>query len=111
MINQLGIFLACATLVEGIVQYGKDIRQKPVLISTLIAGLIVAFIWNLQLFAHLGMAPQFPIADTIGTGMVISRGSNYLHMLVRKITGYYNETLPVDANISIESAPDLTEMQ
>ena len=50
-----------------------------------------AFLFGLHLFEALNIVVD-PIADTILTGVIISRGSNYVSDLIKKLT-----TAPADA--------------
>lgn len=89
MINQFQIFLAGAVLVEGLVEYAKEIKDSPTLIGALVAGILVSFLLDIHMFANLGLPIQFPIADVILSGVIISRGSNYTSDAISKLKGKF----------------------
>lgn len=54
-------------------------------LGALIVGLLIAFGANLQLNFYLNI-PIYPeLLDTVLTGILISRGSNYIHDLISKL--------------------------
>lgn len=89
MINELGIFLAGAVLIEALVEYAKEIKDLPTLIGALVAGILIAFLFNIHMFTNLGLPIQFPIADVILSGVILSRGSNYTSDIIGKLRGKF----------------------
>lgn len=92
-IMELGLILAVAVLIEGLVEYGKTIvdmfetgERKTAItqLITIILGILIAFAFNANAFAVLGIAVN-PIIGTLLTGIVISRGSNYASDLLARI--------------------------
>lgn len=90
---EIGIIIAAAVLVEGLIQYGKTIAQafetgeKKTGITQLISiiiGVLIAFAFGANAFEVLGMAVN-PMIGTFLTGIVISRGSNYASDLLKRI--------------------------
>lgn len=78
-------------MVEGIITYVKQfcIEQKfnwQMLIG-LILGIVVAVAYNLDLFELVGMASSLPLVGCILTGVIVSRGSNYVYDLIDLIAG------------------------
>lgn len=74
------IFLA--VMVEGIVTYGSTICQNgkfqwKMLVSMLL-GIIVAINFKIDLFQMFSIESVIPFISKILTGIIISRGSNYV---------------------------------
>jgi hypothetical protein len=53
--------------------------------GALVVSLIIAFASGADLFVIAEIPLKFPILGTICTGILVSRGSNYLHDLLKKI--------------------------
>ena len=90
---EIGIIIAAAVLVEGLIQYGKTIAQafetgeKKTGITQLISiiiGVLIAFAFGANAFEALGMVVN-PMIGVFLTGIVISRGSNYASDLLKRI--------------------------
>lgn len=75
-----------AILIEALVVYGKQLHKQPLLIATIVIGVLMAFLFNVRVFNIMGLA-TFDIADMVLSGILISRGSNYIYDLVGKMTG------------------------
>ena len=86
MDNLIVIFIS-AILVEALIEYVKQIRETPTLIASILIGIVITFIFNATLFNNLGFEINV-IIDKVLTGIIISRGSNYVYDLVGKLTGY-----------------------
>ena len=79
-----------AIWIEGIVTYfneffvsGNIPRQ---MIFSLILGMVISVSYELDLPNHLGLKSTIPYVGSILTGILISRGSNYLYDLINKLT-------------------------
>lgn len=74
-----------AFLVEAIWETLKMTWQENKLskdrIGALVVGLIIAFAINVDLFVTIGLEPVFKHIGVIATGILISRGGNYIHDL------------------------------
>src|SRR5262245_39797857 len=78
--TQLTLFFLLATLVEGIVEYAGD--KVPATIKQYVAaGVAIALCvaYNADLLALLGLTSPYPYVGAIATGLILGRGSNYLH--------------------------------
>jgi hypothetical protein len=89
------IFLA--VIVEGIITYIKEFFVKgnlrwEMLISILI-GVFVAVAYGVDLFALVGLYSFIPYLGSILTGILISRGSNYVCDLLKSIPGMREKTV------------------
>ena len=100
----VAVIIAVAILIEGLVEYGKNIAnmfydgdKKTAItqIVTIVVGIALAFAFNANMFVPLGLtvANMFvPLGLTVNnyvgmilTGIVMSRGSNYVSDLITKI--------------------------
>lgn len=55
------------------------------LVGSLAIGILIAFISDVNIFALLNIDLKWPVVGVILTGILISRGSNYIHDLVSKL--------------------------
>jgi hypothetical protein len=85
MENILGILLL-ATFVEGLINYlfgeGTGEGRSWIKYVSLVAGVLVAIAYKVDIFVMAGLNPVFPAIGYIVTGIVIGRGSNYLNDFV-----------------------------
>ena len=93
------IFMS-AVLVEALIQYAKEIgkayttgeiKTALTMFFSIVIGIGVAFIFKAHFFETVFEIMQIPAAinttaDTILTGVIISRGSNYMSDLLKRIT-------------------------
>lgn len=85
-VTQLAIM---AFLVEALWETLKMTWQEGKLkkdrVGALVSGLIIAFTINIDLFMTIGLEPNFKYVGVIATGILISRGGNYIHDLFKLI--------------------------
>ncbi len=88
MLNTFGIICA-AVIIEGLVTYIKtfvaDGKFQWQMVAGLALGVLVAVGYNLDILAMFDMVSTIPLLGTILTGILISRGSNYLFDLIKTI--------------------------
>lgn len=99
--NSVALMIMVAIVLEALVEYGKSIgtmfdkrkyKTAVTQIITILLGVGLAFAFNLQLFngvmsnIYTGLSIN-PVIDTILTGILFSRGSNYFSDLISKLTG------------------------
>lgn len=79
-----------AVLVEGIITYFNEFfvsGDAPwQMILSLVLGTVVAIAYEFDLPKYLNMASNVPYVGCILTGILISRGANYIYDLLTKIT-------------------------
>ena len=89
----IAIIIAVAILIEGLVEYGKNIAnmfydgdKKTAItqIVTIVVGIALAFAFNANMFVPLGLTVNNYVGMVL-TGIVMSRGSNYVSDLIGKI--------------------------
>lgn len=110
------LIIMVAIVLEGLVEYGKTIehmftsRDYKTAITqciTIVLGIALAFIFNLQLFNH-GLSEIYSgltinaNIDMILTGILFSRGSNYFSDLISRL-----QKKGVTENPSSEKIDDL----
>lgn len=80
---------AAAVLCEGLVEYtlANVLSKKQLMWGTLIVGVLVAFGFNVDLTAQLGLKAIAPWVGHLATGLLLARGSNYLNDLVTRVRG------------------------
>lgn len=87
------VIIAVAILIEGLVEYGKNIANmfydgdKKTAITqmvTIVVGIGLAFAFNANMFIPLGLTVNNYVGMVL-TGIVMSRGSNYVSDLIGKI--------------------------
>lgn len=88
------LILAIAVIVEGLVQYGKNIYQGIIgnnvktavtQIAAIIIAVLLCFAANADIFEPLGIAFNYPYIGVILTGIFASRGSNYVSDLIKQL--------------------------
>lgn len=89
----IAIIIAVAILIEGLVEYGKNIAdmfyggdKKTAItqIVTIVIGIALAFAFSADMFIPLGLTVNHYVGMVL-TGVVMSRGSNYVSDLIGKI--------------------------
>ena len=77
-------------LVEGIITYFNEFfvsGNAPLkMIFSLILGIIIAMAYKLDLTKYLGLQSDISYVGSVLTGILLSRGSNYLYDLITKLT-------------------------
>lgn len=83
-------FIASAVIVEGIITYiNQIVKNKRVHwenVVAIVVGCIVSYNLNLDFFNLLGLHETYGIIGVILTGILISRGSNYVFELYDRLT-------------------------
>jgi len=78
-------------LVEAIWENFKMVWQDGKfswdMIGALVVGIVLAFTLNLDILKAIGLNPLNNIVGIVATGILISRGGNYIHDLITKIQG------------------------
>lgn len=88
--SELAVVVVFAILVEAIINI--TLSEVPVWgwvkkVAAYAVGIAVCIIWKVGVISLIGVQGGVPIADYIITGIVISRGSNYLNDLIVKLKG------------------------
>jgi len=85
-----------AILIEGIITYVKPFfvngKFQWQMLVGLGLGIAVALIYNVDVFAMLKIGTAIPYIGAILTGILLSRGSNYIFDLVKALQGASSNT-------------------
>lgn len=89
--NNFYLIIICSIAVETIFEIIKDFVNEDrtpnlVRIGSAIIGVLVAINYNLDVMKVLGINGIIPYFGVICTGLCISRGSNFIHELLNKIS-------------------------
>jgi len=94
--TQFLTLILMAIIVEGLITYTKTflVGGKPQwqMLVGLALGIVVALVYNVDIFALLGITATVPFVGAILTGILISRGSNYIFDLVKALQGAGGDT-------------------
>ena len=84
----LTLFVALAVLTEGVTDYIRSLLGEkakiPAVIITLVLGIAVCVLSKSDVFALFSIDLPYRIGCVL-SGVLLSRGSNYLHDLVEKL--------------------------
>jgi hypothetical protein len=87
----IGGLIVAAILAEAVWETGKMVWQEGKLqvdrIGALVVGLLIAIGAGLDVCALLGLTFAYPIIGQIATGILFSRGANFLHDLFKRVEG------------------------
>lgn len=87
------VIIAVAILIEALVEYAKTIMkmvedgEKKTAITqcaTVVLGILLSFAFNADLFIPIGIEVNH-VVGTIITGIIASRGANYISDFIKKI--------------------------
>lgn len=116
----IGLIVMVAIVLEALVEYAKTIMNmvenqeyKTAITQgiTIVLGVALAFIFNLQLFNN-ALSEVYknisinPTIDMILTGILFSRGSNYFSDLISRLT----RKSPMDEFEEFEDTDELDEL-
>lgn len=77
--------MAVAVLIEALVTYGHEVVKNPTLIITIVVGVALSFIFDAAIFSTIGIEINH-YADIVLSGILMSRGSNYVYDLIGHLT-------------------------
>ena len=81
--NDVSKMIMVAVLVEGIITYINEFFISGIapwqMILSLVLGIVIAVAYKFDLPKYLKMESQIPYVGCILTGILISRGSNYVY--------------------------------
>lgn len=115
--STITLILMVAIVLEALVEYMKTIMKmvedgdyKTAITHgiTIALGIGLAFIFNLQLFNGAYNIGINPTIDTVLTGILFSRGSNYFSDLVKRLTNI-DKFNPDDVQIKVGDGSDMEE--
>ena len=91
-----------AIVIEGLITYGKTLVvdhkiQWPV-VASMGLGILCAVVFGIDLFAMAGIEATVPYVGMVLTGVLMSRGSNYLFDLFKVLTNIANGKTPTETD-------------
>lgn len=90
--DKLAGFIAAAVVIEGIVSYittiVKDKKIEWKIILAIALGCLISFNLRLDVFDLIGLNEVSSTVGIVLTGILISRGSNYVFELYDKLTDW-----------------------
>ncbi|WP_461206950.1 hypothetical protein [Clostridium sp. DL1XJH146] len=92
----VAMLLVLAFLGESVWETLKMVWQEGKIsfdrIGAIIVGIIIAIGTGADLFAVVGVPFKIPIIGIVLTGLLISRGANFLHDLIGSLSNLYGDT-------------------
>ena len=80
-----------AILVEAVWENIKMIYDKDKfnisMIGSLVLGIIVCVIFKIDIFPIVGLSADIPFVGSIFTGIIVSRGANFVNDLLKRLKG------------------------
>lgn len=90
--TELTAFMCAAIIIEGLISYAAEIyKNKKIqwqIIAAIAIGCLLAFNLKLDIFSILGIEEINTAIGTVLTGILISRGSNYVFELYDRLTNW-----------------------
>lgn len=95
------ILITVSIITEGITEWLKmsfklDDNANVIYIITAALGVAVALLTGADIFAALGISTRVPFVGQILTGVLCSRGSNYVYDVMRKLSPDQAAQLPAE---------------
>lgn len=85
----LAIVVVAAVLAEAIWESLKMVWQDGKVsidrIGAIVIGIVITVVAQVKLFALAGLPLQYPIIDMVCSGIVLSRGANFVHDLLSRL--------------------------
>ncbi|MGN1044285.1 MAG: hypothetical protein ACI4PR_05835 [Acutalibacteraceae bacterium] len=89
MDNKFIGIISFSVIVEGIITYLNqfiiDGNFSLKMLTSIILGVVIAISYDLDIPLHFNLKPKIPFVGNIVTGILISRGSNYIFDLLKNI--------------------------
>lgn len=114
--KEIALIIMVAIVLEALVEYAKTLMHmvededyKTAITQgvTILLGIFLAIVFNLQLFNN--ALSEFyeglhinPVIDMVLTGVLFSRGSNYISDLLAKLTGSTPQLIVDDTDLIYE---------
>ena len=90
MNNKFAEIISFAVLIESLITYSKEFlvgnNFSFSMILSVLLGVMISIAYGLDLPEHLNLKSSIPCVGNILTGVLISRGSNYVYDILKAIT-------------------------
>lgn len=88
---ELATILILAITVEALIEYAKLLFVDKAIVwkqvAALLIGVVLSVLAGVDLYGMVGVTFAVPYVGTVLTGIIFSRGSNYLADMVKKMQG------------------------
>lgn len=88
--NHLYTLAFFSVIIEALITYSNKLFVSHSMCweiaTSLIIGTLMAIAYNLDVFEYFGFSTKIPFLGNIITGILMSRGSNYIFDLISKLT-------------------------
>ena len=113
MMATAAYIICAAIIVEGIIAYVKtffvDGKFQWQMITSLVLGVVVALAYSLDLLALCGLESNIPFIGQVLTGILLSRGANYIADLIKLLIST-SDNMKNSANVLVvEPAEEVVE--
>lgn len=102
LVTSVASIAVLAIIVEALIEYSKLIFVNKQInwkqIVSLVLGVVIALLANADLFASVGINFVVPYVGVVLTGIIFSRGSNYVADFISLIQGKNCQTQINDIN-------------
>lgn len=92
----LSRLILAALIAEALWETSKLIWQQGKFqidkVGAIAMGILLALLTGLDMFQALGMPISIPVVGEILTGLLMSRGANFMHDIIGSINGIYTKT-------------------
>ena len=94
------LIIVLAIIIEAFIEYGKSIgkafaagawKTAVTQLFAIVLGVLICFATGADLFAVVGVAFAVPWLGVVLTGIIISRGANYVSDFVKRLQGVKKE--------------------
>ena len=94
-VNTFFLIAAFAVLIEAVTSYIKLIvvehKIQWQVVATIVIGVVMALVFQVDLFALIGFTTIMPVFAFVLTGIILSRGANYVFDLIKLILNITNK--------------------
>ena len=95
---EITAILVMSVLVEAVITYVKTwvVNKEfkwPMLVSAVLS-IVLCIAYNIDIPSAVGLGSSIPFVGTVVTGVLISRGSNYINDLLKRLTN--GKSLPYE---------------
>ncbi|MBZ3935995.1 hypothetical protein [Methanimicrococcus blatticola] len=88
--DSLMTIICMAIVVEGIISYAKQIAVDKSMawqnILAILFGIAISYCYSVDIIGYFGITTEVPYISFILTGILISRGSNYVFDFIKLVT-------------------------
>lgn len=111
MMATAAYIICAAIIVEGIIAYVKtffvDGKIQWQMITSLVLGIVVALAYSLDLLALCGLESNIPFIGQVLTGILLSRGANYIADLIKLLINA-SDKMKNSANVLVVESTEET---